>query len=80
MKVKFVVGTANLVITGAKKQWTLCLGARLSVGRKNSSKKKKRQGRGSNLKAAIKPYYWDPGFVLNRGKLAMQIFLVTNYL
>lgn len=41
--------------------------------------KKKRQGRGSNLKAAIKPYYWDPGFVLNRGKLAMQIFLVTNY-
>lgn len=36
---------------------------------------KKKKGRGSNLKATIKQYYWDPGFVLNGGKLAMQIFL-----
>lgn len=41
--------------------------------------KKKEMGGGSNLSAAIKLYCGEPGFVLNRVKLAMQIFLLTNY-
>lgn len=41
--------------------------------------KKKEMGGGSNISAAIKSYYGDPGFVLNRIKLAMQIFLLANY-
>lgn len=51
----------------------------LKCGEEKLLLKKKRHGRGSKLNAAVKPYYWDPGFVLNGGKLAMQIFLVTNY-
>lgn len=51
----------------------------LECWEENLLQKKKKERRGSNLNAAIKPYYWDPEFVLNRGKLAMQIFLVTNY-